>query len=114
MKLLKLRRAIPILAAVVALTSLPAMSGAQEHSTAQHKSKAYTLHGKIEAVKAKEKSLTVNHKAMPGFMGAMTMDYKVANPEVLKTLKVGDQIVAIVYDDGTYALHNIKVVPPKK
>jgi Cu/Ag efflux protein CusF len=41
----------------------------------------------------------------------MTMMYVVDKPEVLKTIKPGDQIRATVYDGDTM-LHDVKVVPP--
>ena len=38
----------------------------------------------------------------------MTMKYKVDDPKVLKTVKVGDQITATVYE-GDLSLHKVKV-----
>jgi len=45
-----------------------------------------------------------------GYMDAMTMPYKVDKPDLLKNVKVGDQIKATVYD-GDYTLYDIHVVP---
>ena len=75
----------------------------------QAKGKSHTLAGKVEAVQAD--TLTVNHGKVEGYMDAMTMPYKVDKPEILKTIKVGDQITSTVYD-GDYTLHDVKVVPP--
>ena len=72
------------------------------------KKKAYTLHGKIEAVKDADKKVTVNHDKIEGLMGAMTMDYKVADDATLKKLKAGDEITATLYE-GDYTLYNVKV-----
>lgn len=44
-------------------------------------------------------------------MGAMTMNYSVDKPEVLKTVKVGDLVSATVFQ-GDMTLHNVEVVPP--
>ena len=79
---------------------------------AQQGKKAYTLKGKVEAVNASTKSLTVNHEKVDGWMEAMTMAYAVDKDEVLKQVKVGDQITAKVYD-GDYTLHDVRVVPKK-
>ena len=72
--------------------------------------KTYTFRGKVEAIKESAKSLTVNGEEVKGWMGAMTMDYKVDDPAILKKVKVGDQITATVYD-GDYTLHKVQVKP---
>jgi len=74
----------------------------------QAKGKSHTLEGKVEAVQAT--MLTVNHGKVEGYMDAMTMPYKVDKPDLLKNVKVGDQIKATVYD-GDYTLYDIHVVP---
>jgi Cu/Ag efflux protein CusF len=55
--------------------------------------------------------LTVNHGNVEGFMGAMTMPYKVDKVDILSKIKAGDEIEATVYADD-YTLYNVKVVPP--
>lgn len=76
--------------------------------------KAYTFHGKVEAVHKDSQSLTVNGEKVEGWMGAMTMDYKVDNPSILDKVKPGDRITATVYD-GDYSLHKVQVAnPPRK
>src|SRR5689334_23081131 len=72
------------------------------------KGKSHTLAGKVEAVQAD--TLTVNHGKVEGYMDAMTMPYKVDKPEILKTIKVGDQITSTVYD-GDFTLYDIHIVP---
>jgi Cu/Ag efflux protein CusF len=74
----------------------------------QPKGKSHTLEGKVEAVQAA--MLTVNHGKVEGYMDAMTMPYKVDKPDLLKNVKVGDQIKATVYD-GDYTLYDVQVVP---
>ena len=80
-------------------------------SAQQAKGKSHTLAGKVEGVQADR--LTVNHGKVEGYMDAMTMPYKVDKPDILKNVKVGDQITATVYD-GDYTLYDVKVVPPQK
>jgi protein SCO1 len=65
----------------------------------------YDLDGKIIAVHPDTKTLTIDAKAMPGYMEAMTMDYKVRNNDgVFSYAKPGDNIQAqLVLDpDGEY------------
>jgi Cu/Ag efflux protein CusF len=72
--------------------------------------KAYVFHGKVEAVDESAKSLKVNGEKVEGWMAAMTMDYKVDDPGVLKKVKAGDQIMATVYN-GDLVLHKVEVMP---
>ncbi len=71
--------------------------------------KAHMFHGKVEAVDEATKSLKVNGEKVEGWMEAMTMNYKVDDPAVLKKVKAGDQIMATVYD-GDYSLHKVQIV----
>lgn len=99
-----------MLAAVLAITCLFATSAiAQDKSKA--KAKSYTFHGKVEAVT--EKGFTVNGEKVEGWMEAMTMSYPVDKPDVLKKVKVGDRIMATVYDRDM-TLHNVEVMPTDK
>jgi Cu/Ag efflux protein CusF len=74
--------------------------------------KEYTFHGKVEKVDTDAKAVTVNNEAIPGWMNSMTMTYTVDKPDVLKSLKAGDQITAKVYDGDFKTLYGVKVVPP--
>ena len=71
--------------------------------------KAYTFHGKVEAVNKSANSVTVNGEKVEGWMDAMTMDYKVDDPSILDKLHPGDQIMAIVYE-GDYSLHKAQIM----
>jgi Cu/Ag efflux protein CusF len=82
-------------------------------SPEERKPAGHVLLGKVEAVSESTGKLTVNHGAVEGWMGAMTMPYAVDKPDTLKRVKVGDQIKATVYD-GDYTLHDIEVVQPPK
>ncbi len=107
MKVLKLLLSTLVLCAMVfaqAGTAKPKDKGAAQ--------KAHILKGKVTELNAGAKTLTVDHQAVPGYMDAMTMPYKVDKPDVFKSVKVGDQIQATVYD-ADYTLYDIKVVPGK-
>ena len=73
----------------------------------------HVLAGKVEAVSESTGKLTVSHGAVEGWMGAMTMAYTVDKPEILKSLNVGSQIKATVYD-GDYTLHDVQVTQSAK
>jgi hypothetical protein len=99
-----------ILGAVVALACLFTVNSFGQDK-AKGKAKSYTFHGKVTAVT--EKGLTVNGEKVEGWMDAMTMTYPVDKPDALKMVKVGDQIMATVYD-GDLTLHNVMTMPPGK
>jgi Cu/Ag efflux protein CusF len=101
-----------ILAAALALACLFAVNSfGQDKDKAKGKATSYTFHGKVTAVT--EKGLTVNGEKVEGWMDAMTMTYPVDKPEALKMVKVGDQIMATVYE-GDMTLHNVMTMPPGK
>src|SRR5205807_9941496 len=73
----------------------------------QNNKKEHTFRGKVERVDTKAKSLTVNGENVEGWMSAMTMTYAVDKPEVINKVKVGDQIIAKVYDGDFKTLHDV-------
>ena len=75
--------------------------------------KAYVFKGKVEKIDLANKSFVVNGEEVKGWMGAMTMSYAADKDDVLKKLKVGDQITAKVYDDDFKVLHDVQVVAAK-
>ena len=105
---MKTRRSI--LAAVLALACVFAVTSFAQDK-AKGKAKSYTFHGKVTGVT--EKGLTVNGEKVEGWMEAMTMTYPVDKPDVLKMVKVGDQIMATVFD-GDMILHNVMTMPADK
>jgi protein SCO1 len=54
--------------------------------------KTFPITGRVLATDAAH--VTLDHEAIPGFMEAMTMDYKVKDPSVLTELHPGDRITA--------------------
>jgi Cu/Ag efflux protein CusF len=76
--------------------------------------KEYVFKGKVEKVDLANKTFTVNGQKVEGWMDAMTMSYAPDKEDVLKSVKVGDQITAKVYDGDFRTLHDVKVVaaPP--
>jgi Cu/Ag efflux protein CusF len=95
-------QSIPVLAAVLLLAAVCLGQAASDK-------KAYTFHGKVEAVNKSAKSLTVNGEKVEGWMDAMTMNYQVDDPSILDKVKPGDRIRATVYD-GDASLHKIQIM----
>jgi Cu/Ag efflux protein CusF len=101
-------RFIVIVATMICLLAVVAY-GQQDGKAAK---KEFTFHGKVEQVDANAKTLAVNNEAIAGWMSSMTMTYTVDKPDVLKSIKPGDQITAKVYDGDFKTLYAVKVVPP--
>jgi protein SCO1/2 len=80
--------------------------------------KTYHLRGKVIAVNPSTGEVTLAHDAIPGFMDAMTMPYKLKDPSILSELHPGDVITADVLvsqgDDATVLLDHIVIVAEGK
>jgi Cu/Ag efflux protein CusF len=72
----------------------------------------YELKGRVESLDFNRKRVTVAHEAIKDYMEAMTMSFAVKDENVLRELKSGDQVQAmLVYDSSTNLswLEDIKV-----
>lgn len=116
-----IRRYISLTILFSALVLLPGcrksgQSPAPETANSQYK--VYKLKGKVISTNLKTSEVTVNHQAIPGFMEAMTMPYKVKDPNVLGDLHPGDVITADVLvsqtPDADVLLDHIVVVAQGK
>ena len=54
----------------------------------------FPVRGRVVAVQGS--SITLDHEAVPGFMGAMTMPYKLSDPAAASELHPGDRITATI------------------
>ncbi len=76
--------------------------------------KVYHLRGKVISTNSATGEVTLNHEAIPGFMDAMTMPYKLKDPSILSELHPGDTITADVLvsqnSDADVLLDHIVVV----
>jgi Cu/Ag efflux protein CusF len=75
--------------------------------------KEHVFKGKVEKIDANAKTFTVKGEKVEGWMDAMTMVYVPDKDDVLKKVKVGDEITAKVYDGDFRTLHDVQVAPPK-
>jgi protein SCO1 len=83
-------------------------SAPQKTQASESQPARYDLKGKVVAVDKDGKRLTVDHEAIPGFMGAMTMAYPVKDEHLLDNLAAGDQVTAKVVANGAdYWLEDI-------
>lgn len=59
--------------------------------------KIYKLRGKVVSTNATTGEVILDHEAIPGFMEAMTMPYKLKDPSILSELHPGDVLTADLY-----------------
>jgi protein SCO1 len=80
--------------------------------------KVYKMRGKVVSTNPATGEATMDHEAIPGFMDAMTMPYKLKDPSILSELHPGDTITADVLvsqdPNADVLLDNIVIVAQAK
>jgi Cu/Ag efflux protein CusF len=102
-------RRIFTLGMLILLRVAPAYAQQNKNAPADAK-KEHIFRGKVEKIDPNAKTFTVNGEKVEGWMDSMTMVYVPDKEEVLKKVKVGDQITAKVYDGDFRVLHDVQVV----
>lgn len=86
---------------------------AQQASDAQ--AKHYPVRGKIVTVDAARGEIVLDAAAIPGFMEAMAMPYKLKNPSIISELHPGDSITAtLIATDSSDLLDQIVIIAQAK
>jgi len=81
-----------LLALVAMAGPLAGCHGDQDQGTAAEK--WYPIRGVIVSTDADKGEVMLKHEAIPGFMEAMTMSYKLKDPTIISELHAGDVITA--------------------
>jgi len=90
-----LRKPLFLLATIVLLIGCRQAPPSSANTSAQQKT--FTIRGKVVATS--NGRVTLDGENVPGFMEAMTMDYKFKDPSVASELHPGDRITATVHAD---------------
>jgi protein SCO1/2 len=87
-----------ILLSTLPFTGLAGCHGAGSGSAASAPEpfKTYPLRGKIVSTNPAKGEVTIDHQAIPGFMDAMTMPYKLRDTRIMSELHAGDLVTADV------------------
>jgi len=109
---------------VITVIAISALAGCHheqqpaETSVAGSNYKVYKLRGKVVSTNPATGEVTLNHEAIPGFMDAMTMPYKLKDPNILSELHPGDVLTADVMvsqsEDASVLLDHIDIVAQGK
>ncbi|HEY1897932.1 MAG TPA: copper-binding protein, partial [Terracidiphilus sp.] len=105
------------LLALLAVAGCHRASKSDSQSSAESSLKTYKLRGKVVSTNAAAGEVTLDHEAIPGFMEAMTMPYKLKDANVLSELHPGDVItadLAVSQQGGDSLLDHIVVVGQAK
>jgi protein SCO1/2 len=102
-------------ALVVILGLLVGLSGCRSHPSAAgdqaEAGKSFQIKGVVVSSDAAKGVVTIDTEAIPGFMGAMIMPYKLAQPGVASELHPGDRLTArLRVSDTASVLDQIDVI----
>jgi protein SCO1/2 len=89
-----IRRAIPAIALACALLAGCHSAPQTQTPAATSNYKIYKLRGKVVSANPSSGEVTIAHEAIPGFMDAMTMPYKLKDPSIIGELHPGDVMTA--------------------
>jgi protein SCO1/2 len=78
------------------------LSAPAKPAAASAEARRYPFRGIVRGVDGANRTITVEHEAVPGLMEAMTMDFPVRDdPQVFEILREGDRIEAKLVKDGS-------------
>jgi len=90
-----------MLAAVMALNAGCKRTAPDASSSVQPQGKQYPVKGKVVSTDPASGEVVLDAEAIPGYMGAMAMPYKLRTPNILSELHPGDRITATLYVTDT-------------
>jgi protein SCO1/2 len=94
----KLSKCLGLLVAVLIAGLVAGCHEGQNDTSAE---KAYPVRGVIMSTDEAKGEITLNHEAIPGFMEAMTMPYKLRDPSIISELHAGDKITTTLFAQQT-------------
>lgn len=89
----------PILCICLLLPGLGCRGTGKPAVVASSPQKSFPIRGRIVATDPATGGVMLDHEAVPGYMEAMTMEYKLATPNTISELHPGDRIAATLVVD---------------
>jgi protein SCO1 len=81
-----------VAAAILALAPNPVQCQAAESAAAPAETREFSVKGVVKKVEPENSRVIIAHEAIPGFMEAMTMPFRVKAPEILAGVQAGDSV----------------------
>lgn len=106
-----MRSFVPTLMLVTAIAAASLVAGCQNPSASSTApaAKIYDVKGKVVALDAARKVVTLDHEDIPGLMKAMTMEFAVEDPKVLGGVAAGDAVQAkLKVEGGNYIVTGLE------
>lgn len=101
-----------LLAAVALLSLLAGCKGATTEApdaATTGAAKEYEIQGKVVAVGADKRSITLDHEEVPGLMKAMEMKFNVEEASVVEGVNAGDRVAGNLRVEGSdYTITRLK------
>jgi protein SCO1/2 len=96
---MRIEKKLRLVALILLVSAVSHCGGAKSENE-----KRYPITGKVIAINKTEKTATINHDEIPGYMESMTMDFTVKNDSDLDKMKPGDQITGdlVVTDTSSW------------
>lgn len=105
---------VPLLALVLISPSMIGCRSTAPNSAKPYPEKTFPVKGKVISTDATH--VTLDHEAVPGFMDAMTMAYKLKDPSIVGELHPGDRVsarIVVQQDDAGFRspeLDNVVII----
>jgi protein SCO1 len=87
-----LRRCLYVGAVIVALATYPDRCPAAEAIATSAETRQFAVKGVVKKVEPESSRVVIAHEAIPGFMDAMTMPFRVKSPDILAKVQAGDSV----------------------
>jgi len=103
---------------LVVLSGCHSATNANQQQPSSPNYKIYKLRGKVVSASPTTGEVTLDHDAIPGFMDAMTMPYKLKDPGIMNELHPGDILTADLFvsqnSDADVFIDHIDVIAQAK
>ena len=98
-----------ILASFLALVGCNGATSDAPNATGTTAGKEYDIQGKVVAVGADKRSVTLDHEEIPGLMKGMEMKFNVEEPGIMTAIESGDQVAGKLRVKGSdYTITSLK------